>query len=187
MEITETIYTPDRKVWRKWLEQNFTSKSEIWLVYPNKKSGKPRILYNDAVEEALCFGWIDSIIKSIDENHSAQRFTPRKTKGNFSQPNIERLNWLKDHKMIHPSVLDSIKNELGQPFHFPIDILDELKKDASAWSNYQNFSPAYQRIRIAYINSARKRPEEFKKRLENFIKKTRDNKKIGFGGIEKYY
>ena len=63
----------------------------------------------------------------------------------------------------------------------------ELKKDKEAWKNYQRFSASYKRIRIAYINSARKRPEEFEKRLSNFIKKTKEKKLIGYGGIEKYY
>ena len=67
------------------------------------------------------------------------------------------------------------------------DILDAIKADGVAWKNYQNFSDSYKRIRVAFIEGARKRPEEFQKRLNNFIKKTRENKQIGFGGIEKYY
>jgi uncharacterized protein YdeI (YjbR/CyaY-like superfamily) len=70
---------------------------------------------------------------------------------------------------------------------FPPDILTAIKSDKAAWKNYQKFSPSYKRIRIAYIDAARKRPGEFEKRLANFIKKTKENKKIGFGGIEKYY
>jgi hypothetical protein len=70
---------------------------------------------------------------------------------------------------------------------FPPDIIKSIKENKKAWENYKNFSPAYRRIRIAYINDARKRPDEFKKRLNNFIKKTELNKLIGFGGIEKYY
>ena len=69
----------------------------------------------------------------------------------------------------------------------PPDIIDKIKSDKIAWENYQEFSPSYKRIRVAYIDGARKRPEEFRKRLANFIAKTRKNKQIGFGGIEKYY
>ena len=65
MDIGETLYVIDRKPWRAWLEAHFDTAREIWLVYPNKASGEPRILYNDAVEEALCFGWIDSIVKKL--------------------------------------------------------------------------------------------------------------------------
>jgi uncharacterized protein YdeI (YjbR/CyaY-like superfamily) len=89
--------------------------------------------------------------------------------------------------MIHPSLLDTVKETLKEKFIFPPDILTALKNDSAAWKNYQKFTPSYRRIRIAYIDAARKRPAEFEKRLRNFIRKTRDNKKIGFGGIEKYY
>ena len=80
MEIGETLYVVERGEWRRWLEANFESAGEIWLVYPNKGSGEGRILYNDAVEEALCFGWIDSIIKKLDPLRAVQRFSPRKAR-----------------------------------------------------------------------------------------------------------
>jgi uncharacterized protein YdeI (YjbR/CyaY-like superfamily) len=89
--------------------------------------------------------------------------------------------------MIHPSILNTAKKTLKEKFAFPPDIVTAIKSDKLAWKNYQKFSPAYKRIRIAYIDAARKRPEEFEKRLANFIKKTKENKQIGFGGIEKYY
>jgi uncharacterized protein YdeI (YjbR/CyaY-like superfamily) len=77
---------------------------------------------------------------------------------------------------------------VNKEFVFPADILDEIKSDATAWENYQHFTEPYKRIRIAYIDGARKRPEEFEKRLNNFISKTRENKLIiGHGGIDKYY
>ena len=75
----------------------------------------------------------------------------------------------------------------NEEFVFPPDILDAIKADEGAWANYQNFSEPYKRIRVAFIEGARKRPEEFQKRLNYFIKMTRKNKVIGFGGIEKYY
>ena len=181
------LYVSDRKDWRKWLEENFKTKDEIWLVYPNKASGKPRITYNDAVEEALCFGWIDSIIKKIDHESSIQRFSPRNPKSSYSQPNKERVKWLLGKKMVHPSLIEPLQKIVSDEFVFPVDIIEQIKNDKTAWANYQNFSEPYKRIRIAYINSARIRPEEFAKRLNNFLAKTRENKMFGFGGIEKYY
>lgn len=90
--------------------------------------------------------------------------------------------------MIHPKFEDKIRTILSDPFIFPDDIIDRLKEDKTAWKNYQYFSDPYKRIRIAYIEAARKRPEEFEKRLNNFINKTKENKIItGFGGIGKYY
>ena len=90
----ETLYLADRKKWRAWLEKNFNTAKEIWLEFPKKSSGKPRIPYNDAVEEAICFGWIDSTIKTLDEETTIQRFSPRKPNSSYSQPNKERLGWL---------------------------------------------------------------------------------------------
>ena len=84
-------------------------------------------------------------------------------------------------------VLESLGDILDQEFVFPPDILAAIKADEQAWENYQNFSDSYKRIRVAFIEGARNRPEEFQKRLNYFIKVTRENKLIGFGGIEKYY
>ena len=183
----KTLYVTSRKDWRAWLEKNFDIEKEVWLVYPKKASGKPRISYNDAMEEALCFGWIDSNVKSLDAETSAQRFTPRNPKSSFSQANKERLKWLLEKNLLHPTMQEIAKRVLKEKFVFPRDIVNVIKADTGAWNNYQKFSSAYKRIRVAYIDAARKRPEEFEKRLANFIKKTKENKQIGFGGIEKYY
>lgn len=182
------IYFQDRNDWRAWLIDNFENQDEIWLIYPKKHTGKPRIPYNDAVEEALCFGWIDSIVKTYDGDHTMQRFTPRKPRSSYSQANKERLRWLLSQQLIHNNLVGQVSEVLSEPFQYPSDIIEEIKKDPVAWSNYQTFSDAYKRIRIAYIDSARNRPEEFEKRLRNFVDKTHDNKLIaGFGGIDKYY
>ena len=90
--------------------------------------------------------------------------------------------------MIHPKVRPYVEGVIIAPFVFPEDILEEIRRDDVAWKNYQSFSEPYKRILIAYINAARKRPEEFRKRLKNFILKTRDNRLIvGYGGVDKYY
>lgn len=184
----ETFYTSDRNEWRSYLEEHFETSSEIWFVFPMKGSGEKSLSYNDAVEEALCFGWIDSTIKHTDELHRAQRFTPRRKGTPYSQPNIERLRWLDRQGLIHPKVRESVLEVINVPFVFPDDIMDVLRQDEEVWCNYQAFSEPYKRIRIAYIGAARKRPEEFSRRLNSFIEKTRQNKLIrGYGGIEKYY
>jgi len=182
------IYVTNRRDWRAWLEKNFNKEKEIWLVFPRKSSGKKRIKYNDAVEEALCFGWIDSIFKSVDENNSTQRFSPRNSKSSYSQANKERIKWLLERNMVHPSMLEKAIEIASEKYVFPIDIIETIKKDKDAWKNYIILSDSYKRIRIAYIDSARGRPEEFRKRLTNFIDKTREGKLIkGHGGIDKYY
>jgi uncharacterized protein YdeI (YjbR/CyaY-like superfamily) len=117
-----------------------------------------------------------------------QRFSPRNPKSSFSQANKERLKWLLQNNLLHSSALDIAKKVLAEKFVFPQDIIGAIKSDKAAWKNYQKFSHSYRRIRVTYIDAARKRPVEFKKRLTNFIKKTKEDKLIkGFGGIEKYY
>ncbi len=184
----ETKYFTNRQDWRKWLENNFETRDDIWLEYPKKETGKKRILYNDAVEEALCFGWIDTTVKSLNIETTIQRFCKRRNYTIYSQANKERLNWLLESGLIHNSLVKDIEKVAKEKFVFPADIIEKLKTDKNTWKNFQKMSGPYKRIRIAYIESARKRPEEFEKRLNNFIDKTKENKLIkGFGGIEKYY
>lgn len=183
----KTVYFQTRSEWRSWLSDHFEKEDEIWLIFPKKSSDKTGILYNDAVEEALCFGWIDSTVKTLDEHNRIQRFSRRKPKSSYSQPNIERLKWLKKQNLIHPEVLKSVEEVIAREFVFPKDILREIQKDPVVQKNYDEFSDAYKRIRIAYIDGARDRPEEFQKRLNHFLQKTRENKWIGYGGIDKYY
>lgn len=182
------FYTSDRHEWREWLSRNFETAEDVWFVFPMKDSGEPALSYNDVVEEALCFGWIDSTIKHIDPLHRAQHFTPRNPKSAYSQPNIERLIWLDRQGLIHPKVRPSVEGVINAGFAYPEDILDAVRRDRLAWEHFTSFSEPYRRIRVAYIDAARDRPEEFQKRLANFIRKTRENKLIvGYGGISKYY
>jgi uncharacterized protein YdeI (YjbR/CyaY-like superfamily) len=187
MEITKTFYARNRKEWRQWLKNNHKVAKDIWLVYYKKESGKPRVPYNDAVEEALCFGWIDSTVKKIDKNRFAQRFSPRNPKSSFSQSNKERLIKLLKQKKVIASVRKSLADFSSEVFKIPPDILKEINKNKEAWKNFQKFSESYKRIRIAYLDGSRNRPEEFKKRLNYFIKMTGANKQFGIKGIEKYY
>lgn len=183
-----TFYTADRAEWRAWLSDHFAKDDEIWFVFPMAGSGERRLSYNDAVEEALCFGWIDSTVRNADPQHRIQRFSPRKGGSVYSRANIERLIWLESRGMIRPEVRDSVIGMIRTPYVFPADILAALKKDRTVWENYEGFPEPYRRIRVAYIDAARKRPAEFGRRLEHFIRKTRANKLIaGYGGIEKYY
>ena len=182
------VYFQDRLEWRNWLLNHFENEKEVWFTFPTIGSGEIGISYNDAVEEALCFGWIDGVAGTLDETHNLRRFTPRRKGSAYSQLNIERLIHLNEQGLIHPKLQEEINKVISVPFVFPHDIIEAIKEDKEAWKNYQNFSDSYKRIRVAYIDAARKRPEEFKKRLHSFIKKTRENKIItGYGGTDKYY
>jgi uncharacterized protein YdeI (YjbR/CyaY-like superfamily) len=172
MKTSKTIYVIDRKAWRVWLAEHYDKEKEVWLVYPKKASGKLRVPYNDAVEETLCFGWIDSTVRRIDENSYAQRFSPRNPKTEYSQANKERLRELVRHGMVIQSVQTTIADVLKEAFVMPSDILKEIESNKTAWKNFRKFSPAYKRIRIAFIEGARNRPDEFKKRLTYFIRMT---------------
>ena len=178
----------DRTEWRDWLIRNFESSEEIWFVFPTKDSGEIGVSYNDAVEEALCFGWIDSTARRLDDTHQLRRFTPRREGSAYSRPNIERLIWLDSRNMIHPKVRESVLPLIEEEYVFPKDILRKIKRNPDAWENYQKLPEPYLRIRVAYIDAARKRPDEFRKRLDNFISVTSKGRMIGgYGGVGKYY
>jgi uncharacterized protein YdeI (YjbR/CyaY-like superfamily) len=181
------LYVTNGREWRDWLKRHYKSEKEVWLVYYKKHTGKPRIPYNDAVEEALCFGWIDSIVKSIDEDSFAQRFSLRNPKSPYSQANKERLKGLVRQGKVVDEVLTTLGSLVEEQFEMPPDILKAIKANRKAWKNFQAFSQPYMRIRIAFIDAARNRPQEFTKRLGYFIEMTEKNRQFGFGGIEKYY
>jgi len=185
VEITKTFYASERETWRAWLKEHYKSEKEIWLVYYRKQAGKPRISYNDAVEEALCFGWIDSTVKAIDADRIAQKFSPRRAGSAYSQPNKERLRRLIRRGKVIKGIAASVGDILADEFAFPADILIELKANKRAWDNFRGYSGSYQRIRVAFIDTARRRPGEYEKRLHHFIRMTERNKQYGYG-IETY-
>jgi uncharacterized protein YdeI (YjbR/CyaY-like superfamily) len=184
MNIGKTLYITNRTQWRAWLAKNHDKEKEIWLIYYNKASGKPRIPYDDAVEEALCYGWIDSTAKNIDKDRFAQRFTPRRKTSMLSEMNRERINRMIAQKKMTPFGLKAVghvfdENEKHE-FVIPLDILNEIKKNKQAWENFRKFPEHYKRIRIAYIERLRKRDnKQFKERLAYFIKMSEKNKRFG--------
>jgi uncharacterized protein YdeI (YjbR/CyaY-like superfamily) len=186
MLITETLYAPDRQTWRAWLKKHYRSAKEIWLVYYRKEAGKPRVAYHDAVEEALCFGWIDSTAKKIDEERFAQRFSPRRPGSEYSQTNKERLSLLIARRRVPGNVRADLGDIDPEKYVFPADVMKALRANRKACANFRKYGAPYRRIRVAYIDSARRRPAEFKKRLANFIKLTAQGKQFGYG-IESFF
>ena len=187
MEIGKTLYVRDKKAWRAWLLANHEKENAIWLIYPKKHSSRQRIPYNDAVEQALCFGWIDSTVKKLDSESFAQRFSRRNPKSSYSQTNKERLKEMAKQGLVLPHVLAKLGHIMEEEFAMPQDILKAIKADKDAWKHFRKFSERYVRIRVAFIDSARDRPAEFRKRLNHFLSKTARNKQFGFGGVEKYF
>ena len=187
MKIGKTLYVTKRSEWRKWLSKNHKKESEIWLIYYKKDSGKPRISYDDAVLEALAFGWIDSIAKGIDDERFAQRFSPRKKTSVLSQMNKERIRELIKEGKMTKAGLEALahvydpKKDKPEEFKVPNGILKALKKNKEAWRNFQKFPESYKRIRVSYIESRKRHSTGmYQKALKHFIKMTSQGKRIGF-------
>jgi uncharacterized protein YdeI (YjbR/CyaY-like superfamily) len=185
MKLGKTLYVKDRKIWRSWLAKNHRKEKEIWLVYPRKSSGKQRIPYNDAVEEALCFGWIDSTTKGIDGRKFAQRFSPRRPTSQLSQANRERIREMISEKRMTNAGLAAVSHAFDanekESFTVPKYILNEIRKDKKAWKHFAKLPEKYKRIRIAYIESRKRHGTDmFKRSLQHFIRMTAKNKKFGF-------
>ena len=181
MEIGATLLVTTREEWRAWLAANHAAAPEIWLLFYTKASGKPHIAYNDAVDEALCFGWIDSLVKKHGPDSRAQRFTPRRPKSRLSPMNKERVRRLAAAGRMTPAGMAAAGDFLDEPFIVPADILAALQTDAETWRNFEAFPDSYQRIRVGWIDGSRSRqhPEVFQQRLGYFLRMTKQNKRFG--------
>ena len=159
------------------------------MIYYKKHTGKPRIPYDDAVEEALCFGWIDSIVKKIDDKNFAQKFTPRKGKSNWSEANKKRVRkMIKEGKMTEAGLakIREAKNS-GEWFKtvparkelvIPPYIEKALATNKKALDNFNNLADTYKRHFVGWITSA-KREETRERRLMQAIRLLEQNKKLG--------
>jgi uncharacterized protein YdeI (YjbR/CyaY-like superfamily) len=179
MDVGKTLYAKNRREWRSWLAKYHKNAREIWLIYYKKESGKPRIPYNDAVEEALCYGWIDGILKPIDSKKYAQRYSPRRKTSKLSDMNRERVRRLVKSGRMTKAGLDAIAHAPKRGAAFPPDILKRLRKDPETWRNFQRFPASYKRIRIGWIAAGRVRRVVFEQRLKYFLKMTKQNKRFG--------
>ncbi|MGD0116269.1 MAG: YdeI/OmpD-associated family protein [Dehalococcoidia bacterium] len=178
MELGETLDVATREEWREWLARNHHKAKEIWLVYHRKASSRSRISYNEAVEEALCYGWIDSTVKNVDGNSFAQRFTPRNPTAPVSEMNKERVRRLLADGKMTPAGL-AVIGDVESRLDIPADVLAELQEDERTWANFQQFPEPYRIIRIAFVEGARKRPQEFRRRLNHLLKATAQGKTFG--------
>lgn len=169
----------DQSKLRKWFEQNHDKKDELLVGFYKKSSGKPSITWNESVDEALCFGWIDGIRKSLDEISYTIRFTPRRKSSNWSTKNINRVEELISLKLMRPSGIAAYKNRKEEKsgiysFEQRIVKLDKnyeaaLKKNPKAWKYFQSRAPSYRRPVTHWIMSA-KQEETRLKRLQILIK-----------------
>lgn len=173
-----SVQPRSRKAWRTWLEKNHASSSGIWLVYAKKHTGIPSLSYNDAVEEALCFGWIDSLLHPIDDNLYKQIFTPRKEKSLWSALNRKRVERLAAGGLMTAAgikLIDLAKKSGTWEAHAPSETLTmpaELKKalnaNASAKKNWPTYTESQRKMFLYMVNGA-KRPETRAKRVARVI------------------
>ncbi|MFK7972689.1 MAG: YdeI family protein, partial [Bacteroidia bacterium] len=172
-----------RQEWRDWLIENHESDGAIWLRTPHKASGLERVPYDDVVEEALCFGWVDGLAKKYDDVSAVQRFTPRRKRTFLSELNRQRMFKMMRLGLMTDAGIAPVADQLGSPddpLVIPEDILVQIQSDEEAWDNWQKSPLIYRKIRIGYVMECRKsRPEDSQKRLNNLIKKTADNKMFG--------
>jgi uncharacterized protein YdeI (YjbR/CyaY-like superfamily) len=189
MNMPKTVHVTDREAWRAWLRENHDKEKEIWLIFYKKHTGKPRVAYNDAVEEALCFGWIDSIVKRIDDETYAQKFTPRKAKSKWSEHNKRRVvKMIQEGRMTGTGLaLVEAAQESGawerviQPYKAditPPGLKDELSAHPLAWENFNRLAPSQQRQYIGWITTAKKEQTR-QKRLRVAIAMLAQNRKLG--------
>jgi uncharacterized protein YdeI (YjbR/CyaY-like superfamily) len=176
---TRTLYVHRVSDWRAWLRKHHKTAREIWLVYYRKTSGKPRISYNDAVDEAIAFGWIDSTVKKLDVDRFAQRFTPRRPGSKASEMNKARARRLVREGRMTRAGLDAMGDLKAARLVIPSDIKAALEGDATAWTNFRRFPAAYRRIRVAFVEGARRRPAEFRRRLRNLVRMSARNERFG--------
>jgi len=178
IEKTDTYYAKDRKAWRKWLEKNHKAAPGIWLIYPTKNSGKPRVSYADAVEEALCFGWIDSTYNPIDDDSFMQLFMPRKPKSGWSKLNKERAEKLIEEGLMPPAGMEKITAAKHDGTWTKLDHIEslaippELKKAFAANKTAKKFfdtlSTWNKKYILYYVNGAKLEATRAK-RIEEII------------------
>ena len=174
----ERVYARDRAEWRKWLQKHHTASSGIWLVFYKKASGKPSVAYVDAVEEALCFGWIDTTMNPVDADSYMQLFTPRKSKSGWAKTNKDRVERLIAEKLMTPAGLAAIEvakqngawNALDavEAGEMPPELEKALKAKKGALAGFRNFSPSGQKYLLYWLNMA-KREETRAKRIAEIV------------------
>ncbi len=185
----KTVCLTTRVEWREWLAQNHDQETEIWLVFYKKHTGRPTLDYDDMVEDALCFGWIDSLTKKIDDDSYARKLTPRRADSAWSDANKQRVNQLLRQKRIEKpgrAVIEKTKksgrwSESARPplaAGLPGELKTALARNKKAKTFFTGLAPGYQNHFIGWIASA-KRPETRQRRFAEAIRLLEQGKKLG--------
>ncbi|MDJ0838723.1 MAG: YdeI/OmpD-associated family protein [Acidobacteriota bacterium] len=185
----EKVSAMTREDWRSWLNKNHRNKKEIWLVYYKKATGKPSITYQESVEEAICFGWIDGIKKKIDEETYMHRFTPRKKNSKWSPLNIKYAKkMIEDGRMTDIGLAvfnrreayseEFIRKKAVLEIDLPKEIEEVLRENQMAWANFENLAPGYRKQYVGWLVSAKKK-ETRERRIKEALSLLEENKKLG--------
>ncbi len=182
---TFVAQTPDQ--WRKWLVEHHDSESEVWLVFYKVHTGRRSIAYSDAVDEALCFGWVDSLVKRLDDSRYALKFTPRKADSRWSTINRKRYAALKASGRLQPGGINRAPTDrtygprpprFQMPATVPPYIQAAIRRQPAAWRYFQGLAPSHQRRYLGWIESA-KRVETKARRLQEAIRLLTAGKPLG--------
>ncbi len=193
----QQFYPKDRKAWRNWLSRNFDKSPGIWLIYYKTGKSKPRLPYDEMVEEALCYGWIDSLPRKLDEERSMILMTPRKPKSVWSDVNKQRIEKLTAAKLMTSSGINAVEiakqngswdtlsasNYAADTNKLPNDLLKAFKGKTAALKNFKAFSPSIRRQFMFWIESA-KTEETRNKRVAQTVLMSEANKKPGAQGFK---
>lgn len=177
MDVGKTLYVTTRKQWRSWLEKNHANATEIWLVYCTNESGKASLPYEDSMEEALSFGWIDGIIKKIDAERYTRRFSPRKPSSHWSEINVERYHRARKAGLLTLAGIKAFGDDktrrvfisLRKGRTAPPDLAKEFEKHPKAKEFFEQLAPSSQAHFVNRIENA-KRPETRQKWVEKSIR-----------------
>lgn len=180
MEPVNLLDVANRDELRQWLERNHSVERECWVVV---KRGRPRddgtFWYVDAVEEAMCFGWIDSTVKRLDSGVTAQRLAPRRKGGRWSELNKERCRRMERLGRMTDAGRAVLPDMSPSGFVIDDDVLSALQADRDVWEMFVSFPPLYQRVRVDTIQVTRDQPEVFRRRLRKLVDNTRDGRMYG--------
>jgi uncharacterized protein YdeI (YjbR/CyaY-like superfamily) len=185
--MVEVVYFETPAEFRAWLDAHHDTATELWVGFHKKGTGRPSMTWPEAVDQALCFGWIDGIRKGVDESSYANRFTPRKAKSTWSKVNVEKVAKLTEQGLMMPAGLrafearDEAKSGYSfeqRPTELPHEYAERFQANAAAWAFFQAQPPGYRRTAAFWVMSA-KREETRLKRLTTLIDDSEHGRRIG--------
>jgi len=187
--IGKHLHITNRDEWRAWLEANHATATEVWLIIYKKHTGKPGLSLEEAVEEALCFGWIDGVMHRIDDEKYALRYSPRKKGSIWSEVNKRRVRRLiKQGRMTEAGLAKNREAKANGQWraaalredttNIPPDLKKALKANQQTWRNFDRLAPSHQRLFIYWITSAKTDKTRWR-RIQETVRLVAENKKLG--------